>query len=363
MPALTAAAGRPQGRRPDRARQHARVLRRRARRRRRHDRVRRPARARRRHGELVLAHDYERRTARDAPTLEEGLAHLAVRRRSRASSSTSTSSCRATRTACVDALREHGLVERSLVSSQYLRSLDRVRALDPAHARSAGRCRAPRRDYTTTPLAGAGSPCAALLVYRRLLPRRAVGPARAAGSTPSWPTGASSRRGWSTRCVRRAADLYVWTVDDAARIGASGARRDRRHHERPPPVFRPRRLTRRSAWAPPASSGPPPPISQLPVVAVVASPLLHRTRTTPRRDEAVAGAGPLIGEGVARLDVLAVAAGAIPAGVACPRPVCQPPSALEYALDQRCPPTSCRARVPGTYAPTPIRRARRRRSR
>ena len=127
----TEAADRSQRRGPDRARQHARLLRRGARPRRRHDRVRRPAR--------------EPARAREGPP--------AARPRLRARRATPPRSRKGSRTSrarpfdgleldvdlklpgyeqrVVDALRAHGLVERTLISSNWMRSLIVLRELEP----------------------------------------------------------------------------------------------------------------------------------------------------------------------------------------------------------------------------------------
>ena len=70
---------RPQGRGPDRPRQHARVVRRGARPRRGHDRVRRAARVRTSRTTAACCSRTTTSTSTGAPTLEEGLAHLASR--------------------------------------------------------------------------------------------------------------------------------------------------------------------------------------------------------------------------------------------------------------------------------------------
>ena len=123
-------ADRTQGRGPDRPRQHARLLRRRARPRRRHDRVRRAARDQHEpdKGRLLLAHDYEH--VDGAPTLEDGLAHLACAPFDGVELDVDLK-LPGYEERVVDALREHGLVERTLVSSNWMRSLIVLRELEP----------------------------------------------------------------------------------------------------------------------------------------------------------------------------------------------------------------------------------------
>jgi glycerophosphoryl diester phosphodiesterase len=167
--------------------------------------------------ELILAHDPGAAQKGNPPTLEEGLAHLASPAFDGLDFDVDLKG-QGYEDRVVDALRRHGLIERSLVCSQYPRSLDRVRELEPAMRVGWSVPRA-STDYTTTPLIG-WVVVAALLLYRRLLPRRA---------------GRALRRGrfdaimanWRIVTPRlvdavRAAggDLYAWTVDDAARIRA-----------------------------------------------------------------------------------------------------------------------------------------------
>ena len=187
---------------------------------------------------LVLAHDYAHAGARRADA-RGGPRPPGRRPRSPTSSSTSTSSCPATRTASSTALREHGLVERTLVSTMYMRSL-----VDPARARAAaaprlvGAARQARLHAVALLHAGpaygaacvygrGGCPrdrrrpsragrCDALMAHWRLVTPRLVEARRA---TPA----ASSTSGRST--TPRAS-------------AARGARRDGRHHERPAPVRR-----------------------------------------------------------------------------------------------------------------------------
>ena len=108
--------------------------------------------------------------------------------------------------------------QRSLVCSQYPRSLDRVRERAPG-VRVGWSVPRASTDYTTKPLVGWAA-VAVLLVYRRLLPRRAARALRrdrVDAIMANW-------RVVTPRLVDavRAAggDLYAWTVDDAARIRA-----------------------------------------------------------------------------------------------------------------------------------------------
>ena len=129
---------------------------------------------------LLLAHDYEH--------------GIAARRRSRRASTTSRPTPFAGLDLDVDlklpgyeervvrALQERDLVERALVSSQYMRSLVAIRALEPG-LRLGWSVPRVRKDYSRSKLWAL--PAWALLTWwRRRLPGIAAGaPARRAGST------------------------------------------------------------------------------------------------------------------------------------------------------------------------------------
>ncbi len=162
-------------------------------------------------GRLVLAHDYAH--VEGAPALEEGLAHLA------ASSVDLDVDLKLPgyEQRVVDALREHGLIERSLVTSTWMRSLVTIRASEP-RLRLGWSVPRLRNDPTTAwvsrlpAYAGAAylrtklpslvrghlaaGRCDALMSHWRLVTRRLVRAVHEAGG-----------------------ELYVWTVDDGKRIG------------------------------------------------------------------------------------------------------------------------------------------------
>ena len=175
-------------------------------------------RRRRRRSRLVLAHDYDARRP-DALTLEQGLAHLAATRFARRRARRRPQAARATRSASSRRCAAHGLVERTLVSTLYMRSLVVLRELEPrlrlgwsvprvqarlhrlaAHAR----CRrtalllsARRRLPGVAAAHVRAGRCDALMAHWRLVTPRLVRALREAGG-----------------------DLYVWTVDDPRRIRA-----------------------------------------------------------------------------------------------------------------------------------------------
>ena len=160
---------------------------------------------------LVLAHDYERDLA-GAPTLEAGLRHLAATQ----VDVQVDLKWHGYEERVIVALREHGLVERALVSTMETRSLRILRELEPA-LRIGWSVPKVRRDYTQSLLTR--YPAYALLVYaKQVLPRRAAAKLRA-GEIDALMAHWLLVTPRLVRAVREAGgDLYVWTVDDPARI-------------------------------------------------------------------------------------------------------------------------------------------------
>jgi glycerophosphoryl diester phosphodiesterase len=160
---------------------------------------------------LLLAHDYTHDLAH-ALTLEEGLMHLA----SLDIDLDVDLKLPGYEARVVEALRAHGLVERALISTTFMRSLVVVRELEPRLRLGWSIPRA-RRDYTVswhTKLFA----YAAIARIRRRLPAAArahLEAGRCDAIMAHW-------RLVSPRLVETVADaggeLYVWTVDDAKRI-------------------------------------------------------------------------------------------------------------------------------------------------
>ena len=168
-------------------------------------------------GRLVLAHDFRAGRERSPITLEEGLDHLC----SEAYNSVELDVDLKTtgyEERVVAALRERGLESRTLISTMEVESLPVVRAASDV-LRLGWSVPKVRRDYLAHP---ATKPIA--LAYLQFL-RRSVPRAVAAAMRAGKVDAAMSH--WSVvtpRFVRAVADaggeLYVWTVDDAARIRA-----------------------------------------------------------------------------------------------------------------------------------------------
>jgi glycerophosphoryl diester phosphodiesterase len=163
-------------------------------------------------GRLLLAHDHDH--LEGAMTLEEGLAHLAP---------TEVEldvdlKLPGYEARVVEALREHGLVGRALVSTQYMRSLVAVREVEPG-LRLGWSVPRVRRDYTRSPLLAAPAYLLLSRLRRRLPPAavRHLSEGRCDAVMAHWKL-------VTPRLVQAVAgaggELYAWTVDDAERIRA-----------------------------------------------------------------------------------------------------------------------------------------------
>jgi glycerophosphoryl diester phosphodiesterase len=166
-------------------------------------------------GELVLAHDYLDAGSRIPLSLAEGLAHLASPAFAGLEFDVDLK-LPGYELRVVEALRAHGLIERSLVSSTYQHSLARIRAVEPGLRLGWSVPRA-RRDYTASRIYIAPA-LVALGIGRRILPGRASEAIRAGRCDAlmvHWRL--VSRR--LVDAIRDAGgELYVWTVDEAPRI-------------------------------------------------------------------------------------------------------------------------------------------------
>jgi glycerophosphoryl diester phosphodiesterase len=163
---------------------------------------------------LVLAHDYEH--AAGAPPLEEGLAHLASSPFSDVELDVDLK-LPGYEARVLDALRAHGLVERTLVSSNWMRSLVALRALEPG-LRLGWSVPRVRRDWLASPLTKV--PAYLGLGYFRARLPGAYARHHAAGRCDALMAHWALVTPRLVRAVRRAGgELYVWTVDEPARIG------------------------------------------------------------------------------------------------------------------------------------------------
>ena len=167
-----------------------------------------------RDGRLVLAHDYADAEGRECLTLEQGLDHFAGEAYSGIELDVDMKLPGYEREV-VDGLRERGLAHRSLVSTTYTESLDRLGEIAPGLRRGWSVPRV-RRNYLRSPLA---LPAYAIVrVMRVRLPRQAAARIRAGGCEAIMANQVLVS-GRLVRAVQGAGgQLYVWTVDDARRI-------------------------------------------------------------------------------------------------------------------------------------------------
>jgi glycerophosphoryl diester phosphodiesterase len=163
---------------------------------------------------LVLAHDFEH-PLDGAMSLDEGLGHLG----SDAFTSVELDvdlKLPGYEERVVEALRVRGLLDRALVSSQYMRSLVKIRAIEPRLQLGWSVPRA-HRDYTKS-LLWVVPALSALAFMRRRLPGLAsghIGEGRVDAVMAHY-------RLATPKLVRTVHDaggeLYIWTVDDAEHI-------------------------------------------------------------------------------------------------------------------------------------------------
>jgi glycerophosphoryl diester phosphodiesterase len=166
---------------------------------------------------LLLAHDYSDAARREAPTLEEGLAHLASAPFAGVELDVDLK-LPGYELPVLDALRQFGMLERTLISSQYRESLTLIRAQAP-EVRLGWSVPKLRRDpfrsrALTLPA------LAALQLARTVLPVRAARAIRA-GRIDAVMAHWRLVTPQLARSVRASGgELYAWTVDELPRIRA-----------------------------------------------------------------------------------------------------------------------------------------------
>jgi glycerophosphoryl diester phosphodiesterase len=164
---------------------------------------------------LILAHDYRELDARSVHTLDEGLEHLASAAYAGIELDVDLK-LPGYELAVVNALRDHGLLERSLLTSQYRESLARIRAAEPG-VRLGWSVPKLRQDPFRSPLMWIPA-SAILLALREAIPYTAAHAIRSGqcdALMAHW-------RLVTPRLVRGIAraggELYVWTVDELPRM-------------------------------------------------------------------------------------------------------------------------------------------------
>jgi glycerophosphoryl diester phosphodiesterase len=166
-------------------------------------------------GRLLVAHDHEDVRAHTPLTFEQALEHLSGPAFAGVELDVDVK-LPGYELRVLDALREHELVPRTLISGMFPSGLAQIRAAEPA-LRLGWSVPRVRRDYTTDMLTAI--PALAMLTgYRATLPRRArtaLAEGRFDAIMAHWRV--------VTRALIRAVgegggELYVWTVDDARMI-------------------------------------------------------------------------------------------------------------------------------------------------
>jgi glycerophosphoryl diester phosphodiesterase len=169
-----------------------------------------------RDGQLVLAHDYTDAEGRDCLTLEEGLEHFAGEAYSGVELDVDLKLPGYEREV-VEGLQERGLAQRSLVSTTYTESLEQLGELAPGLRRGWSVPRV-RRNYLRSPLA---LPAYAIVrVMRMRLPGQAGARISSGGCEAIMAHQVLVSRRLVKAVHSAGGELYVWTVDDAARIRA-----------------------------------------------------------------------------------------------------------------------------------------------
>jgi glycerophosphoryl diester phosphodiesterase len=171
-----------------------------------------------RDGRLVLAHDYADSERRECLTLEQGLELFAGEAYAGVDLDVDLK-LPGYEGEVVDGLSRHGLMERSLVSTMYPESLDRLGELEPGLRRGWSVPRV-QRNYLKAPFY-IRLPVLALAAWMRArMPSLAAARIRAGGCEAIMAHQILVTRRL-VRAVRGAGgQLYVWTVDEAPKIRA-----------------------------------------------------------------------------------------------------------------------------------------------
>ncbi|HWD65199.1 MAG TPA: glycerophosphodiester phosphodiesterase [Solirubrobacteraceae bacterium] len=164
---------------------------------------------------LLLAHDWADASARQVLSLEEGLDHLASTRFSAIELNVDLK-LPGYEMRVVEALRDHGLVERALVSSHYRQSLSVIRREEPGLRLGWSVPRLRRDPFRYRPMVPAV--LAVALLWRAVIPARA-GAAIRSGVCDAIMAHWRLVTPRLVQAVERAGgELYVWTVDELPMI-------------------------------------------------------------------------------------------------------------------------------------------------
>jgi glycerophosphoryl diester phosphodiesterase len=171
-----------------------------------------------RDGRLVLAHDYADAERRDCLTLEEGLEHFAGEAYAGVELDVDMKLPGYEREVA-DGLARHGLGERSLVSTMYVESLDRLGEIAPGLRRGWSVPHV-RRNYLRSPLYVRVPVYAIALYMRARMPRQAAERIRAGGCEAIMCHQVLMSRRLVRSVHAAGGQIYVWTVDEASKIRA-----------------------------------------------------------------------------------------------------------------------------------------------
>jgi glycerophosphoryl diester phosphodiesterase len=166
-------------------------------------------------GRLLLAHDYRDVRRREVVELDEGLAHFAGEAYADVELDVDLK-LPGYEERVLDALRAHGLTDRAIISTMEASSLRAVRKLAP-DVRLGWSVPRVRRDL----LASRRTRYPAMVmarVARRILPARAAREIRAGAIDALMCHWALVTPRLARAVTRAGGELYVWTVDDPARI-------------------------------------------------------------------------------------------------------------------------------------------------
>ena len=169
------------------------------------------------HGErLILAHDWADAAARESPhTLEEALAYFASEPFAGVELNVDIK-LPGYELRVLDALRREGLIDRALISTQYEESLAVLRAAEP-RLRLGWSVPKLRRDPFRSRATRLPA-FVALQAFRLLLPARAARALRAGRCDALMAHWRLVTPALVRRVVGAGGELYVWTVDDLARL-------------------------------------------------------------------------------------------------------------------------------------------------
>jgi glycerophosphoryl diester phosphodiesterase len=167
------------------------------------------------HGQLLIGHDYHDIRTRSPISLDEALAHLAGEAYAGISLDVDVK-LPGYGPQVASALREHGLLERSLVCSMFPEDLDVIRTVEP-ELRLGWSVPRVKRDYTTDKLTLLPA-LAVLQAFRLRMPARARAALRAGRVDAIMAHWRVVTPALAATVAGAGGELYVWTVDDPALV-------------------------------------------------------------------------------------------------------------------------------------------------